>query len=160
MFRDYRPLLAPGEAATIAVIAADRRQARSVMRFMLGMFTTVALLSDLITAQTAESLTLRNGVVIEIHTASFRVTRGYSLVAAICDEIAFWRSDDSAANPADEILRALRPGLSNLKRAVAAGIIALRQARASISGVPPLLGPGWRQGSGVARHHAGDESRH
>jgi hypothetical protein len=42
------------------------------------------------------------------------VTRGYSLVAAICDEIAFWRSDDTSANPADEILRALRPGLSNL----------------------------------------------
>ena len=114
VFRDYRDRLAPGEAATVAVIAADRKQARSVMRFMLGMFNAVPLLRPMISAQTAESLTLTNGVVIEIHTASFRVTRGYSLVAAICDEIAFWRSDDTFANPAEEILRALRPGLSNL----------------------------------------------
>ena len=28
--------------------------------------------------------------------------------------MAFWRSDDSSANPAEEILRALRPGLANL----------------------------------------------
>ena len=114
VFRDYRDQLAPGEAATVAVIAADRKQARSVMRFMLGMFGAVPMLVDMIASQTAESITLTNGVVIEIHTASFRVTRGYSLVAAICDEIAFWRSDDSSANPAEEILRALRPGLSNL----------------------------------------------
>jgi hypothetical protein len=114
VFRDYRDLLAPGEKATVAIIAADRRQARSVMRFMMGMFNAVALLRGLIENETAETLTLTNGVVIEIHTASFRVTRGYSLVAAIADEIAFWRSDDSSANPADEILRALRPGLSNL----------------------------------------------
>lgn len=115
VFRDYRDRLAPGEAATVAVIAADRKQARSVMRFMTGMFTAVPLLQGMISAQTAESLTLSNGVVIEIHTASFRVTRGYSLVAAICDEVAFWRSDDGSANPAEEILRALRPGLSNLR---------------------------------------------
>ncbi len=29
-FRDYEPFLAPGEVATIAVIASDRRQARSI----------------------------------------------------------------------------------------------------------------------------------
>ena len=114
-FFDYRDKLAPGEAATVAVIAADRRQARSVMRFMLGMFDAVEILKPLVAGQTAESVTLTNGVVIEIHTASFRVTRGYSLVAAICDEIAFWRSEETSANPAEEILRALRPGLSNLR---------------------------------------------
>jgi hypothetical protein len=32
-FRDYAPYLAPGEVATIAVIAADRKQARSIFRF-------------------------------------------------------------------------------------------------------------------------------
>jgi len=113
-FHDYRHRLAPGEAATVAIIAADRRQARSVMRFMLGMLEAVEMMAPMVEGQTAESITLTNGVCLEIHTASFRVTRGYSLVAAICDEIAFWRSEDTSANPADEILRALRPGLSNL----------------------------------------------
>jgi hypothetical protein len=99
--------------ATIAVIAADRRQARGIFRFISGLLRHTALLAPLIEAETADSLTLSNGVVIEIHTASFRVTRGYSLAAALCDEVAFWRSEESA-NPDEEILAALRPGLSNL----------------------------------------------
>lgn len=35
-------------------------------------------------------------VVIEIGTASFRATRGYSYAAVLADEIAFWRDDTSA----------------------------------------------------------------
>ena len=46
-----------------------------------------------------------------IRPASFRTIRGITGVAAICDEIAFWRSDDSA-NPDVETLRALRPSLA------------------------------------------------
>ena len=114
VFRDYTPYLAPGEAPTIAIIAADRRQARGIFRYIMGAFRAVPLLAPLIEAVTADSLTLTTGVVIEIHTASFRVTRGYSLVAALCDEVAFWRSDDSSANPDTEILAALRPGLGTL----------------------------------------------
>jgi hypothetical protein len=33
-FRDWRPHLGPGERGTIMVIAADRRQARVIMRYM------------------------------------------------------------------------------------------------------------------------------
>jgi hypothetical protein len=47
----------------------------------------------------------------EIHVASFRSSRGYTLIAALCDEIAFWRSEESA-NPDRDILRSLRPGLA------------------------------------------------
>jgi hypothetical protein len=114
---DYSPFLAPGEVATIAIIAADRKQARSIFRFVLGLMTNTEALAPMIEGETADSLTLSNGVVIEIHTASFRVTRGYSLAAALCDEVAFWRSEDSA-NPDLEILSALRPGLSNIPGAM------------------------------------------
>lgn len=110
---DYSDRLAPGEVATIAVIAADRRQARGIFRFISGLLRHTALLAPMIESETADSITLTNSVVIEIHTASFRVTRGYSLAAALCDEVAFWRSEESA-NPDEEILAALRPGLTNL----------------------------------------------
>ena len=43
--------------------------------------------------------------------------RGYTLVAALCDEIAFWRSDDSA-NPDREILDALRPAQATIPNAM------------------------------------------
>ena len=40
-FRDSRDALAPGEKATVAVIAADRQQARVVFRYIVGMIETV-----------------------------------------------------------------------------------------------------------------------
>jgi hypothetical protein len=116
-FIDYKQHLAPGEVATVAVIAADRRQARSIFRFITGLLNGVPMLAEMVEGETAESITLANGVVIEIHTASFRVTRGYTYAAVLCDEVAFWRSDESA-NPDEEILAALRPGLSNIPGAM------------------------------------------
>jgi hypothetical protein len=116
-FRDYTQHLAAGEIGTIPIIAADRRQARAILRYVMGLLRSVPMLSDMIVAETAESVTFSCRVAIEIHTASYRVTRGYTLVAALCDEVAFWRSDDSA-NPDVEILAALRPGLSSIPGAV------------------------------------------
>ncbi|MDE1906712.1 MAG: hypothetical protein KGH75_09730 [Rhodospirillales bacterium] len=112
-FRDYEPYLAPGEVATIAIIAADRRQARSIFRYIKGLLLDVPLLKPMVGDETTETLTLNNRVQIEIATASFRVTRGYTFAAVLADETAFWRSDDSA-NPDVEIFAALRPGLSTI----------------------------------------------
>ena len=112
---DYVSRLAPSERAVIAVIAADRKQARIIFLFIQGLLTNIPLFAGLIEKETSDAIHLTNSVSIEIHTASFRVTRGYSLAAALCDEVAYWRSDDTAANPDEEILTALGPGLSNLQ---------------------------------------------
>jgi hypothetical protein len=112
--RDYSPSLAPGEVATIAVLAADRSQARAIFRFVSGLLRAVPLLQPLIARSDAEAIVLSNRVVIEITTASFRSTRGYSYAAVLADEVAFWRSDETSANPDVEILRALRPGLASI----------------------------------------------
>lgn len=84
-FRDYAPYLAPGEVATIAVIAADRRQARSIFRFTIGLLRAVPALCAMILDDTAETIALNNRVVIEIHTASFWVTRGYTFAAVLAE---------------------------------------------------------------------------
>lgn len=110
--------LAPGERATIAVIAADRKQARSIFRFAMGMLTETPMLADLVEDSTADSITLRNRVTLEIATASFRVTRGYTFLAVLADEVAFWRSDETSANPDEEILAAIRPGLATIPGAM------------------------------------------
>jgi hypothetical protein len=117
-FKDYGPLLAPGEVATIAVLAADRSQARAIFRFCLGLLRAVPLLAPMISRSDAEHIVLTNRVVIEISTASFRSTRGYSYAAVLADEVAFWRSDETSANPDIEILRALRPGLASIPGAI------------------------------------------
>jgi hypothetical protein len=112
-FKDYSPFLAPGEVATIAVIAADRRQARSIFRFARGLLSAVPLLEEMVESETSDTIVLNNRVVIEIATASFRVTRGYTFAAVLLDEVAYFR-DETSANPDEEILKAIRPGMATI----------------------------------------------
>jgi hypothetical protein len=115
--RDWTPYLSPGERGTVLVLANDRRQARAIMRYARALLLEVPLLADLVERETAEELELSNRVTIEISTASFRTTRGYTVIAALCDEIAFWHRDDSA-NPDTEILDALRPAMATVPGAM------------------------------------------
>ena len=113
-FRDWRPFLGPGEVGTVMIIAADRRQARVIMRYCLGLLRAVPMLRQLIEGHTQEAIQLRNRIAIEIHTASFRSTRGYTVVAALLDEIAYWPTDEASRAPDVEIINAIRPGLSTV----------------------------------------------
>jgi hypothetical protein len=117
-FKDWRPYLGPGERATVMTIAADRKQARVIMRYVKGLLSSVPMLSRLIEGQTPERIDLDNRVTIEIHTTSFRSTRGYTIVAALCDEIAFWPTDENAAEPDYEIINAIRPGMATVPGAM------------------------------------------
>lgn len=119
-FRKYD--LAPGERATCLIIAADRKQARTVFGYVLGFVESTPALAALIVRQTQDAIELNNGVSIEIATASFRTTRGYKVVFAGLDEAAFFSSDDGAANPDTEIVRALRPSLASVPESLLVGI--------------------------------------
>ncbi len=103
--------LALGERGTLLIVATDRRQARVIFRYALALLNAVPSLAAMITRETGEIIELSNGIAIEVATASFRSIRGFTLIAALFDEAAFWRSDDSA-NPDTEILTAVRPALS------------------------------------------------
>jgi phage terminase large subunit-like protein len=112
-FHDYRRYLQPGERGTIMIVAADRKQARVILRYIGGLLRGVPMLRRLIENETRESFDLSNGISIEVGTASFKSLRGYTIVAALCDEIAFWPSDNSA-EPDYEILNALRPAMATI----------------------------------------------
>ncbi len=116
-FRDYVRFLAPGERATVVIIAADRKQARICIRYIKALLSQVPMLAHLIQRETQEGLDLNNRVTIEVHTASFRKTRGYAIAAALLDELAFWPTDD-AAEPDFEIIAALRPGMATIPGAL------------------------------------------
>lgn len=107
-FVDWRPYLAPGETATVMLLAGDKKQASVLMGYIVGFLRSIPILSRMIQNQTVDTITLDNRVVIEIHTSSFRAVRGYSIPVALCDEIGFW-SDINSSNPASEVLQALRP---------------------------------------------------
>ena len=117
-FTDWRRFLGPGEVGTIMVICADRRQARTIMRYCLGLLKAVPMLAATLEGETRESITLRNRIVIEVHTASFRSTRGYTCVAALLDEVAYWPVDESAAEVDVEVLNAIRPSMATIPGAM------------------------------------------
>lgn len=112
-FRDYREHLQPGERATVMVIAADRRQARVIIRYVGAMLERVPMLKRMVERSTADTFDLNNSTTVEVGTASFRSTRGYTFAAVLCDEVAFWRTDD-AAEPDYAILDAIRPGMATI----------------------------------------------
>jgi hypothetical protein len=114
-FRVYR--LTPGERGVVMLLAADRRQARVLYRYARAFIEGVPMLKAMVENVTADAIELNNGITIEIHTASFRSVRGYTVVAALCDEIAFWRSEDSAS-PDTEILAALKPAMATVPDAL------------------------------------------
>jgi hypothetical protein len=116
-FKDYSKHLAPGERGTVMVLAADRRQARVIFRYATALIEGVPMLAQMVERMTADAIDLNNGISIEVHTASFRSVRGYTVIAALCDETAFWR-DDSSANPDREILDALRPAMATIPGAL------------------------------------------
>lgn len=110
-FVDYRPYLDPGERGCVQVMAADRDQARIILRYVKAFFK-LPMLSRLIERETQWGLDLTNSVAIEVTTASFRSVRGRTVVASILDECAFF--NDEGANPDVEIVKAIRPSMATI----------------------------------------------
>lgn len=102
----------PGETGTIMVLAADRSQARVAFDYCLGLLEGSPVLSGEKEDDTADTIRLTNGIEIVIATSDKAAVRGRTMIAVICDEIAFWGAD------ADEILTAIRPGMASQPQAM------------------------------------------
>lgn len=113
---DYSPYLQPGERATIMVIAADRKQARVIFRYIAGLLTKIEMLAGMVERETSDLIELTNNVSIEIQTASFRAVRGYTIAACLADEIAFWA--DEGANPDRAIIESIKPAMATIPNSV------------------------------------------
>lgn len=100
-----------GEVGYVLVLAASRDQAGMVFSYAQAFMDRSPVLRKLIASVTASEIRLTSGVIIAVHTNSFRLLRGKALLAVVADEIAFWR-DDTSANPDLEVYRAARPSLA------------------------------------------------
>jgi hypothetical protein len=116
-FHQYRQYLAPGERGVILVIASDRKQARVIFRYVRALLLGVPMLRKLVERETADAFDLNNSTSIEIMAASYRSLRGYTVIAALLDELAFWPTDDSA-NPDTEIIAAIKPAMATIPNAM------------------------------------------
>ena len=105
--------LRPGERAVVALLAVDRGQAQVVLGYLRSYFERIPALAALVEFATDSGFRLKNCVDIEIVTNDHRSIRGRTLLCVICDEVSYWRSENSAS-PDREVYRAIRPGLLTL----------------------------------------------
>jgi len=119
LFRDWKPYLSPGETGHVLIIATDRVQARNIFGYVRAILS-LKIFKRHIRKELDEEIRLDNQVAVRVATCDFRTIRGYTIVCAICDELAFWRSE--GLNPAQEILTALRPSLATVPGSLLLGI--------------------------------------
>jgi len=119
LFHDWQPYLAKGEVGWIMVIASDRKQARVILGYIKGILA-LPIFKGMVEKELSWEVQLKNRITISIQTCDYRSIRGYTCVAAICDEIAFWQSE--GANPAKEILTALRPSMATIPGSLLLGL--------------------------------------
>jgi hypothetical protein len=112
-FKDWTPYLNRGERGMIFIIAVDRYQARIIKEYVSAILDSTPLLRKLVREDRKEEIVLKNKVTITIKTNSYRSVRGFTCLAAILEETAFWRSD-MTANPDREVVNALRPALGTI----------------------------------------------
>ena len=129
--KDY-PSLAPGEKGKALLLAQNRGTSRQSFNYIRGIINSSKQLKRMILSETKSTISLNNGIDIETITANYRHVRGYSIVAAVADEVAFWWLDAESANSDKEVLNALRPGLARVPGSILFVISSPHAARGAL----------------------------
>lgn len=101
-----------GERPLILLLAADRSQARNLLRYINGLFQIPAL-KALITRETQDGFELANGIDISVGTNDYKTVRGRAILLCVLNELAFWTGENSAS-PDKEVYRAILPATASL----------------------------------------------
>jgi len=110
LFKDWTSILSKGEKGYIFIIAVNKYQSGIIQEKVISLLELQPAFRRMIKKVKADEVELQNGITIAIKPASFRSTRGFTIIACILEELSFWRYQESAV-PDVEIVRALRPGL-------------------------------------------------
>ena len=103
------------------IIILMRNQAKIIKNYVSGILASSPLFRKAVKRELRDEIELQNNIIISIKTCDFRSIRGYTVVAAICEELAFWK-DEQSANPAQEVLVALKPALATVAGSLLIGI--------------------------------------
>jgi len=117
---NWRGVLSPGETGVIPVVSPDRDQGRNSLSYLKALAAT-PLVAPYVRRILRDSVEFKTGATVKVATASWRTTRGYTMVDVLLEECAFYR-DESSANPDEEILNAIRPALLTIPGARVYGI--------------------------------------
>ena len=107
LFGGFEEFCKLGQPVYIFIIASDRAQAKIVLHYVRGILENFPGAGAQVLR---EEIRLRSNIIISVKTASFRTGRGFQTAGIIMDELSFWRSETSA-NPAQEVVTAILPGM-------------------------------------------------
>lgn len=106
--------LSKGELGLVPVISPSRFQSQVVKSYIRALFTTPMLEREIV-QEHRDGFTLSNNVRIAILTGDYRYTRGFTLLACIVDEAAFFGlSEESKVRSDTELIRSVLPGLATV----------------------------------------------
>ena len=117
----YRQRLAPGERGVVLVMAVDKAQAKVTLDYARAYFQAIPMFRAMIERDTGDGLELSNRMALTVVANDYRSIRGRTLVAAILDEVSYWRNEVTA-NPDLEVYRAVKPALASMPGSLLIGI--------------------------------------
>jgi hypothetical protein len=99
------------QRAYILVIAPVIQQADIAFDFISRYIVESPILRQSLVKINSREIELANGVIIACRPCSYSTVRGVPVICAICDEMAFWQHEQTAANPEQEVIDAIRPAM-------------------------------------------------
>ncbi len=107
--------LSRGEIGLVACVAPTKKQGGIVRSYIEGAFDASPLLKQEIVKFDKENIVLRNGVHITVLIGDWRHIRGFTLLALIVEEAAFFQlSEECKVRSDTELIRAVRPSLATV----------------------------------------------
>ncbi len=106
----HQKKLSVGERGYVPVLAPSKAQGRIVKDYLRAIFN-LPLFANELAAENEGGFTLRDGTRIEVMAGNFNTVRGYTLLAAVVDEVCFFGYEESKISDT-ELIRALKPALA------------------------------------------------
>jgi len=108
-FRDHR--MPRSERAYVMLVAPTIAQAEIAYDYIRKDILSSPILLARVAKFRKNEIVLKNGITIICCACSSISVRGTGVVAAICDEVSFWRNDETSVHCDEEVLAALRPSM-------------------------------------------------
>lgn len=108
-------VIPPGDVGVVAIVSARRPDAMERLR-------TIKAILDALNVPYAEKgdsieLTGKRRIAFTVFTASIAGVSGFTGIFLFLDEVAKWKDSDTGVNPANEVIKSIRPTMATQKNA-------------------------------------------
>jgi hypothetical protein len=110
LFGGHECHLARGERGVVALVAQDQRATRIAFSYIRDYLTKSTLLASMVEEVLASEISLTNGLTIACFPCTLRSLRGWSIPAAVMDELAFYRLEGQSDSDV-EVQASIRRGM-------------------------------------------------